>query len=106
MRRAVSCLLFSLNGITQGPSRRVFDFDAEYWPTSNHEPFASFINSTPEYVASTTLTEVSWQNATLIKGSPAEQIVRLRAQAGQNIGVHGGARVVQPLPLAYHPLPA
>jgi dihydrofolate reductase len=118
MRRVVSCLFFSLDGITQGPNRRVFDFDAElapprnaliasqgavllgrvtyqerasYWPASNHEPFASFINSTPKYVASTTLTEVSQQNTTLIKGSPAEQIVQLKAQASQNIGVHSSA---------------
>jgi hypothetical protein len=28
---------------------------AQYWPTSTDEPFASWINGTPKYVASTTL---------------------------------------------------
>jgi dihydrofolate reductase len=42
---------------------------SSYWPTSNDEPYASHINNTPKYVASTTLKRVDWQNSTLIQGS-------------------------------------
>ena len=124
MRRIVPYLFFSLDGVTQDPDRWVFDFDTElaahlkiliasqdavllgrvtyqewasYWPTSTNEPFASFINRTPKYLASTALTEVSWQNTTLVKGSPAGLIARLRGQPGQNFGVHGSSRLVRSL---------
>src|SRR6266581_347219 len=40
---------------------------AGYWPTSTDEPFASWINGTQKYVASTTLASAdSWENSTLI----------------------------------------
>jgi dihydrofolate reductase len=124
MRKVISYLLFSLDGVAQSPDRWVGDFDAElaahlealiasqdavllgrttyqewaaYWPTSSHEPFASFINSTPKYVASTTLTQLTWQNAMLIKGSPADQIARLKSRPGRDIGVHGSPRLVRSL---------
>jgi hypothetical protein len=46
---------------------------AAYWPTSTDEPFASWINRTPRYVASNTLDSVDdWPNSTLIQGSVAD----------------------------------
>jgi dihydrofolate reductase len=70
---------------------------ASYWPTSNDEPFASFINNTPKYVFSTTLKSVEWQNSTLVKRSLAEEIARLKAQPGRNIGVAGSPTLVRSL---------
>jgi hypothetical protein len=35
---------------------------ASYWPTAADEPYASHINNTPKYVASTTLDQVEWRN--------------------------------------------
>jgi dihydrofolate reductase len=59
-----------------------------YWPTSTDEPYASHINNTPKYVVSSTLETVEWGkwgNISLFKGSPAEQIARLKRQPGKNI---------------------
>jgi dihydrofolate reductase len=70
---------------------------ADYWPTSTDEPFASFINSTPKYVVSTTLDKVEWQNSTLIKGDFVEEINRLKQQPGKNIGVAGSPTLVYSL---------
>lgn len=116
-RKVVSYFIYALDGVVEDPQDWVFDrFDDEmlghlkalidrqdtvllgrntyeawvqYWPTSTHEPFASFINNTPKYVASTTLREVTWQNASLIAGDVAGEVARLKAAEGNDIGVHG-----------------
>jgi dihydrofolate reductase len=71
---------------------------AQYWPTSTDEPFATWINSTPKYVASTTLDSVDrWANSTLIKGSLADFVAELRQQDGGTIGTAGSPSVVRSL---------
>jgi dihydrofolate reductase len=78
--------------------RVTFSEWAEYWPTSTDEPFASWINSTPKYVASTTLDSVDrWSNSTLIKGSVADYITDLRQQDGKSIGTAGSPSLVRSL---------
>jgi dihydrofolate reductase len=78
--------------------RVTFDEWAGYWPTSTDEPFASWINSTPKYVASTTLDSVDqWSNSTLIKGSVADFVVELRQQDGGTIGTAGSPTLVRSL---------
>jgi len=125
MRKVVSGLFISLDGVTEDPSQWQFDsFDrdlgtamgemitttdtillgrvtyqewADYWPTSSDEPFAGFINNTPKYVVSTTLETVAWQNSTLLQGNLAEELTRLKAQPGKNITVTGSPTLVQSL---------
>ena len=125
MRKIVSGLFISLDGVTEAPNEWQFDsFDddlggamgtmiattdtillgrvtyqewADYWPTSTDEPFASFINNTPKYVVSTTLETVDWQNSTLIKGDLAAELARLKAQPGQDITVTGSPTLVRSL---------
>lgn len=128
MRKVVSGLFISLDGVAESPDKWQFDnFDedmmaamgsfigatdtillgrvtyeewASYWPTSTDEPFATFINSTPKYVVSTTLDTVAWgdrDNITLIKGDLADKIRRLKEQPGQNIGVAGSPTLVASL---------
>lgn len=125
MRKVVAALFVSLDGVTESPDKWQFEhFDddmmadmssqiaaqdavllgrvtyqewASYWPTSTDEPFASYINSTPKYVVSTSLNKVEWQNSTLIKGNVAEGIARLKRQPGKNIGVAGSPTLVESL---------
>jgi dihydrofolate reductase len=125
MRKVVSGLFISLDGVTEAPNEWQFDsFDedlgtemgamiaetdaillgrvtyqewADYWPTSTDEPFASFINNTPKYVVSTTLNSVDWQNSTLLKGNLAEELARLKAQPGKTITVTGSPTLVRSL---------
>ena len=71
---------------------------AGYWPTSTDEPFASWINSTPKYVASSTLDSVDeWSNSTLIRGSVADFVSDLRQQEGGTIGTAGSPSLVRSL---------
>lgn len=117
MRKVVSGLFISLDGVVESPEKWQFDhFDSEmmagldaviaaadavllgrvtyqawegYWPNSQAEPFASFINNVPKYVVSTTLREVGWKNSILVRGPLAEEITRIKQQPGKNIAVSG-----------------
>lgn len=123
MRKVVSYLLSSIDGVVQDNQdfaldyfdnemyghlkalidrqdtvllgRRTYEMWVDYWPSSTHEPFASFINDTPKYVASTTLREVSWPNANLIRGDVAAEVARLKAEPGRDIGTHGSPELMR-----------
>jgi dihydrofolate reductase len=125
MRKVVAGLFSSMDGVVEAPNEWQTAFDDEmgaalgrlledqdtvllgrvtftewagYWPTSADEPFASWINSTQKYVASTTLDSVDeWQNSTLIEGSVADFVRELREQDGGVIGTAGSPTLVRSL---------
>jgi dihydrofolate reductase len=125
MRKVVAALFSSLDGVVEAPNEWQFAFDEEmgaamgrlldgqdailigrvtwsewagYWPTSQDEPFASWINQTTKHVASSTLTSVDdWQNSTLITGSLADYVRSLKDQAGGTIGTAGSPTLVRSL---------
>jgi len=65
--------------------------------TTEANPFSDRMNSLPKYVVSTTLKKVSWNNSTLVKGELAQEIARLKQQAGQDILIFGSSGLVQSL---------
>lgn len=78
--------------------RRTYEKMAAYWPTAPDDiPFTAHLNSTPKYVASTTLQSVEWRNSTLIKGDLVEEVTKLKEQPGKNIAVLGSGDLVQTL---------
>ncbi|HKG50840.1 MAG TPA: dihydrofolate reductase family protein [Actinomycetales bacterium] len=78
--------------------RKTYQSMASYWPTAPpDDPFAAHLNSTAKYVASTTLTELTWQNSTLIDGDVARRVADLKEQPGQSIAVLGSGDLVQTL---------
>jgi dihydrofolate reductase len=96
MGAALSRMLEEQDAVLLG--RVTFNEWAGYWPTSTDEPFASWINSTPKYVASTTLDSVDhWANSTLIPGSVADFVADLRQQEGGAIGTAGSPTLVRTL---------
>jgi dihydrofolate reductase len=125
MRKVTAGLFSSIDGVVEAPNEWQPAFDEEmgtvltrmlaeqdavllgrvtfsewagYWPDSTDEPFASWINSTQKYVASTTLTSVDhWPNSTLIKGSLADFIKDLRQRDGGTIGTAGSPALVRSL---------
>ena len=71
---------------------------ASYWPHQGSEvELADYMNTTPKLVVSTTLDRVEWQNSTLIKGNVAEELTRLKQQAGKNISITGSGTLVRSL---------
>jgi dihydrofolate reductase len=77
--------------------RRSYDEWAEYWPGSDVQPFAAFINSVPKYVATSTPLEREWTNARVIDGGLADFVRRLKSRPGGDIGVHASLSVTRAL---------
>jgi dihydrofolate reductase len=77
--------------------RHMYDEWAGYWPTSDEQPFADFINGVRKVVVTSTPLTKTWHNAAATAG-PIEDVVRqLKSQAGQDIGVHGSITLAQSL---------
>jgi dihydrofolate reductase len=71
---------------------------AAAWPSRTDEMgFADRMNSLPKYVVSTTLTEASWNNSTIIREHLSEEVSRLKQMPGQDILIAGSSKLVQPL---------
>jgi len=77
--------------------RRTYDDWAAFWPSSDIEPFASFINPVEKFVFSSTPLETSWTNATVVNGDMVEFVSDLKQRPGKDIGVGGSITLVQSL---------
>ncbi|TDW71357.1 dihydrofolate reductase family protein [Kribbella pratensis] len=77
--------------------RRTYDEWAGFWPTSDIEPFASFINATPKYVATSTPLEPEWSNSQVIEGDLFDFVRNLKSQPGGDIGIHGSISLTRSL---------
>jgi dihydrofolate reductase len=125
VRKIVAGLFISLDGVVEAPEawhfpyfndemgaavggsmaasdtmllgRVTYEGFAAYWPQQGDDPMAVQMNTTPKLVASTTLKSVEWQNSTLIEGNVAEELTKLKAQPGKNIGITGSITLVRSL---------
>lgn len=78
--------------------RKTYEIMAAYWPSApEDDPFANHLTSVQKYVASRTLTEVAWQNSTLLQGDVAEEVAKLKEQPGGTISVLGSGNLVRTL---------
>jgi dihydrofolate reductase len=118
MRKLIESTLVSLDGIIESPDRwSIFDDEAarlslqeldnydafvmgrvtyEFfrtnWASVTGNPYIDRINAMPKYVASRTLSEVTW-NATLLGPDIVGAIERLKAQPGKDLIKYGTSRV-------------
>ena len=124
MRKVVVYELLSLDGVAEEPDRFFADWneamDANlatvieaqdavvlgrrsyqewtgYWPTSDTEPFATFINGAAKYVATSTPLDGDWANTTAVEGDLVEFVRGLKSRPGADIGVHASISVAQAL---------
>ena len=115
MRKVVAYELLSLDGVAESPDSFIHEWDpdvdahlaaviaeqdavilgrgsyeewARFWPTSDIEPFATFINRVQKYVATSAPLGSDWAHAARIDGDLAEFVEDLRNQSGGEIGVH------------------
>ena len=77
--------------------RRSYNEWAEFWPGSDIQPFASFINAVPKYVATSTPLGRAWTNAQVIEGGLVDFVRHLKTQPGGDIGVHASISVTRAL---------
>jgi dihydrofolate reductase len=77
--------------------RRSYTEWARFWPTSQIEPFATFINGVTKYIATSTPLDQDWANASALDGGLVESVRDLRQQDGGDVGVHASISVAQAL---------
>ena len=77
--------------------RRTYDDWAAFWPTSDIEPFATFINRVEKFALASTSPLSSWSNATIVDGDLREFVTSLKREAGNDIGVHGSIALTKAL---------
>ncbi len=80
--------------------RRQYEEWSAFWPDSKIEPFSTFINNVPKFVASTTLNEAKWNHSTVIRDDVFKEVAKLKTQPGQSLGVHGSITLTRSLLLA------
>jgi dihydrofolate reductase len=124
VRKVVAYELLSLDGVAEEPSQFIAEFDdvmrenlgrvislqdavllgrrtydewAGFWPSSDNEPFASFINSVEKYVVTSTVPEIGWTNTTTIDGDLLDALADLKRGSGGDIGIHGSIGLTQSL---------
>jgi dihydrofolate reductase len=124
MRKIVTGLFISLDGVVESPSdwllsspdmwdvigagiaqsdaillgRRTYLQFAEFWPNQGSDvPMADFLNKTPKHVVSSTLDSLDWANSSLLTGDLAGEVAKLREQPGKNIQIPGSPTLVRSL---------
>ena len=115
MRKIVVYELLSLDGVAEDPDSFFADWDdamdanlaaviatqdavifgrrsyhewAQFWPNSQIQPFATFINGVTKYVVTSTPLDRGWANATVVDGGLIEFVRDLKQQRGGDVGVH------------------
>lgn len=93
----------------------------QYWPavprnpaSPNHElEFSRWIEKTPKYVASTTLTQLPWNNSTVLRHQVLQNVSQLKQQSGKRILMFGScnlaihlldAKIIDEIRLRIHPI--
>jgi|SRR5690606_37653852 len=79
--------------------RKTYEMFASSWPNSTDpsDRSAVALNTRPKYVASRTLSELAWNNSSLVTGDVATAVSRLKSGGGDEIQVHGNSQLLQTL---------
>jgi dihydrofolate reductase len=78
--------------------RKTYQKMIGYWPSQPDEnPMAAHLNTTPKYVATRTLTGLTWSNSQVLHGELVSAVRDLKAVGDGNIAVLGSGVLVQQL---------
>jgi dihydrofolate reductase len=90
-------MLDSIGGIVLG---RITDERCAAHSPSSTQPEAERMNTLPKYVVSTTLTEATWSNTTIISDNVPAAIIRLKEESGEDLAILEGSALA-PAPAAH-----
>jgi len=76
--------------------RRSYEWLAARWPSRNG-PLADRLNSLPKYVVSSTLEDPHWNNSTVLKGDPVDEVAKLKETLNGEIVVAGSFQLLRTL---------
>ena len=81
--------------------RVTYDMMASYWTSpqaaENDALVAERMNALPKVVFSRTIDKAPWSNTRLVKGDPAREARRLKAESGRDMVILGSASIVSQL---------
>jgi dihydrofolate reductase len=79
--------------------RVTYEMLAPYWSKlkNNEMGVAGKLNSAPKYVVSSTLTETTWNNSTIIGKDLTAEIGKLKKDPGKEIQIEGSANLIESL---------
>jgi dihydrofolate reductase len=124
VRKVVAYELLSLDGVAQDPDvfitdwdqemdenlarvigtqdtvllgRRTYDEWSQFWPPSEIEPFAAFINGVEKFLWTSSTPTTTWSNTTVVSDGFPELVTELKGRPGGDIGIHASLTVVQSL---------
>ncbi len=97
MGKAIAEVVQRSRGILLG--RTTFEMFAQSWPTRTAEddPGAPFFNDTTKYVVSSTLTDPTWRNTTVVGPYDADAIRKLKNDVDGDLYTSGSAELVRAL---------
>ena len=124
MRKIVSGLFMSLDGVVEAPQtwhfpyfndemgaivqaqidasdtlllgRVTYDEFVQFWPNAGTDvELADHMNNSRKVVVSTTLGEPTWQNTEVIRDDVADRIGALKSEPGKDIGITGSPTLVR-----------
>jgi dihydrofolate reductase len=78
--------------------RKTYEIFAGYWPQiGTDNPIAAAFNSRPKHVASSSLTSLDWDGASLLGGETIEAVRALKERPGRELQVHGSVELTRSL---------
>ncbi len=81
--------------------RVTYDLMAGWWPTpqalQSMPDVARAMNEAPKVVFSRTLGKATWQNTRLVKGDPAAEVRKMKAEPGPDMVIMGSGTIVSQL---------
>lgn len=79
--------------------RGTYDVMSGHWPhvTDPDDTTAAKLNTLPKHVVSTTLTDPTWQNTSVISADVVEAVTALKQRPGRELQVHGSWQLVRTL---------
>jgi dihydrofolate reductase len=95
MGEAMSSIMSQRDEMLLG--RKTYEIFAAHWPYITNDPIADSLNGMKKYVASRTLSEVTWSGASLLPGDAGDSVAALKRTSGPDLVVHGSGDLVQTL---------